>query len=175
MIRILGIDPGLAHCGCAILESREGVEKVIDAWTFITKPSTKKMHTHASHDTIRRAGELSGFLRGLMLGVNLVSIEGISFPRHASAAGKLCMSFGVIAALCESLGLPLIQFSPHELKAFFGVTKGKDPRIEKAQEMYPHLFIHVIKEKWEHMADAIGLAHLALRDPLYLVLKDHHG
>ena len=170
-IRVLGIDPGLAHCGLAILD---GVT-VVEAHTFVTKPSTKKQHVHVSHDTIRRARELSGRLRYLMMGIHIVAIEGISMPRHASSAGKLCLAFGVIASLCESLGLPLIQFSPQEVKAYFGTKKGKDTRVEKAMEMYPHLFKGTLAEWREHMADAIGVAHLATRDSMYLAMRQHNG
>lgn len=170
MVRVVGIDPGLAHCGVAVAEGDLNHFTVTKAFTITTESQVKKLKVHVSHDSIRRAQELASVLGPYVWSAGLVAIEGVSLPRHASSAGKLCMAFGVIAALCESEQIPLVQFSPQEVKKFFPDGKTKEPRIAWAEETYNDLFRGVLASDKEHMADAIGIAHLATRDNLYRAL-----
>lgn len=176
MVRILGIDPGLATCGLARMKiwhaaTGQPTASEIHAHTFVTESQVRKQNVHASHDAMKRAGDLATCLDAWMSEVDLVVYEGISMPRHASSAGKLCIAFGVIAAMLHKYRLPALQVSPQELAKFFGAVRGgKDPRVAWVNERYPDALAAIKKDKQDHAADAIGLCHVVTNDSLFLML-----
>ncbi len=170
MVRVVGIDPGLANCGIAVAEADANEITVREAFVVSTESQSKKLRVHVSHDSIRRAKELADVLASYIGNADIVAMEGISLPRHASSAGKLCLSFGVIAALCEIRQVPLVQFSPQEVKKFFPNGKTKEPRVEWALLHHHDLMARLPLTKREHAADAIGICYLATRDDYFRLL-----
>lgn len=135
---ILGIDPGFASLGYAVLNLTPEGPEVASLGVVRTKKSDKKQRVLAADDNIRRLRELyrpidslvrDGILPGqpargrgkqVVFGpptnVKLLCAEKMSFPRNASAAAKMAMSWGLIVASLERWGLPLLQASPQDIK-----------------------------------------------------------
>lgn len=131
---ILGIDPGFASLGFAVLRLEAAGPEVVTLGVVRTKKSDKKQRVLAADDNIRRCREIARPLDSLMTfgtsgyvpralrdpgddrAVRLVCAEKMSFPRNASAAAKMAMSWGMIVANLEHYGLPLLQASPQDVK-----------------------------------------------------------
>lgn len=120
MTRLLGIDPGFASIGWAVVESTDdgSTLDVISAGVVRSKKAKPKQRVLAADDNFRRAREIGRALGRIMLEhrVDAVCAEAMSFPRSSSVAAKMAMCWGVLAQLCETLGLPLVQTSPQKLK-----------------------------------------------------------
>jgi Holliday junction resolvasome RuvABC endonuclease subunit len=116
--RVLGLDPGFASMGYALLELHPtGGADVVGLGVIRTKKSAAKRGVYAADDNLRRARGLAVSLAELVEthGVVAICAESMSFPRNASAAGKLSMAWGILAALTGA-DLPLVQASPQRIK-----------------------------------------------------------
>lgn len=118
-VRFMAIDPGFASIGWAIFDlSRDGVS-VLAVGLVETKKATKKTKTLAAHDNWKRAHEIARQLSNLMVSyrVRAIAAEYMSFPRNASAAAKVALTWGVLAALTLwHAPMPMLQVSPQETK-----------------------------------------------------------
>jgi Holliday junction resolvasome RuvABC endonuclease subunit len=165
MSRILGIDPGFASIGWAVVESNDELDTldVVGAGVVRTKKAKAKQRVLAADDNFRRAGEIGRALGRIMLEhrVDAVCAEAMSFPRSSSVAAKMAMCWGVLAQLCETWGLPLVQTSPQKLKrAVTGnASASKD---DVAAALYTRLpdalgaLVGIPKSIHEHAMDAFG-------------------
>jgi len=138
---VLGIDPGFASLGFALLElggPRDGSglvpDLVIKIGVIRTTKTDKKQKVLSADDNTRRCRELARALRALfVIGapargagvaalfeagdvVRLVCAEKMSFPRNASAAAKVAMTWGLIMGHVDLHDLPLLQASPQDVK-----------------------------------------------------------
>lgn len=160
-INIAGIDPGFANIGYVI--ARLDTTKVvpIKASVFITEKSNKKRNVLASADNFRRAQEISVFLRQLIFEnkISIICLESMSFPRNSSAAAKVAMFWGVLSAITEHLGIPVIQASPQEVK--LALTAKKSATKEEVEEAVKKLYtvpkIQSIGSKENHAYDALAV------------------
>lgn len=116
---ILGIDPGLASFGVAVVELLPEGERVLALEVIRTAKSAAKHDVLAACDNVRRARELAAALESIIRERCPVAIaaESMSFPRSSSVAGKMCLAWGVVSALAEEHGLPVVQASPQQVKA----------------------------------------------------------
>jgi crossover junction endodeoxyribonuclease RuvC len=138
---VVGLDPGFASLGYAVVELLPlpaAGERVVDMGVIRTQKSDAKRNTLAADDNIRRAREIFRELRDLIKrhatqGDHLVAVcaEAMSFPRNASAASKVALAWGVVAAILERAGLPLAQASPQQVKK--AVCGRKDASKEDIQ------------------------------------------
>lgn len=121
---VLGLDPGFASIGWAKVRIYSRTEEVIALGVFHTEKSTKKQGVLSVEDNVRRTREVACFFAEMCINRNLhkervtvVCAESMSFPRNASAAAKVAMSWGALVATLERCGdLPLVQASPQEVK-----------------------------------------------------------
>lgn len=122
----LGVDPGLAHFGWGLVDVSGSKFEVVSAGCIVTEKSDKKRKVLSADDNVRRAQQLARALERIITfsgsSVRLICAESMSMPRHSSSAGKLAMSWGVVAALSAFHGIPLVQASPQEIKI---ATAGK--------------------------------------------------
>ncbi len=118
MSRLLGIDPGFASIGWAVVELGADGEHLKTLGVIRTKKSNRKQNTLAAADNFRRAREIGRALGGLLLEhrIEVVCAEAMSFPRSSSVAAKMAMCWGVLAQLCEVLRIPMVQASPQQIK-----------------------------------------------------------
>lgn len=119
VLRILGVDPGFAACGVAILEyhpQTQPLPLVTQVAVLRTEKSGKKRQILASDDNVERARLLVRLMLPYLDAVDVIAAESMSFARHASASHKVGITWGVIAALAETKGMAIVQASPQDVK-----------------------------------------------------------
>jgi Holliday junction resolvasome RuvABC endonuclease subunit len=124
-IVVLGLDPGFASLGYALVRLLPDGEEVLALGVLRTEKSEKKRKVLASDDNLRRTCELSRDIHALMAeagGVRAICAEAQSWPRNASSAVKVALCWGAIAALTQLLGVPLVQATPQEIKKRLGAA-----------------------------------------------------
>ena len=123
-IYLLGVDPGFANIGWALVKLEDDLDSkpiLVDMGLVSTEKSSKKQKVLASDDNFRRAREISKHLSRLIFAPDKKLIAGIcaesmSFPRNASAAGKVAMAWGVLADVCETRRICMLMASPKQVK-----------------------------------------------------------
>jgi Holliday junction resolvasome RuvABC endonuclease subunit len=178
-LRIVGIDPGLASLGLAVLEwdgaqwrlSQDGLRVVG------TRKSPRKQRIRATDDNVRRAREIGVLLEQHcgVPGVAAVCAEALSFPRSASVAAKVALVWGVLAEMTRARGLALLQSTPQEVKrAGCGCVSASKEDVQAAMcarfpEAGPPL--RALGARAEHAADALAAAVACLEtDQVRLLL-----
>jgi crossover junction endodeoxyribonuclease RuvC len=175
-VLLLGLDPGFAALGWSLLEVHPtaGMEParidVVDLGVCETSPDSRKSLVLRSDDNLRRARELAAFLYDKTLASmrrgRLVAIcaESFSPPRNSSAAAKVAMTWGALAAISVQAGVPIVQCSPQQLKiALCGSKSASKQDIMDAIDarfgtaVVP-LLRRIAKGKWNHAYDAVGAA-----------------
>lgn len=161
----LGIDPGFASLGFAVVEIGEDSEHVVEMDVVRTSPANRKRRIREADDNVRRAGEIVKALRPLFERhkINVLCCESMSFPRGASAAAKLAMAWGVVVALASEHDVPILQASPKEIKKSVtgnkGASKEEVRRVledKYGDEVLTRKIEHVTPCKQEHAFDALA-------------------
>lgn len=159
MKTILGIDPGFAKCGIAIVELMPDAERVISLFVACTSKSDKKRKVRASEDNVRRAAELFGMIN-FPIGGDTIAIcaEAQSWPRNAGAIAKIGIAWGVVAGIAARHGLPVLQATPKELKrAVCGRGTASKKEVQAALvERYGELPLPPQRGLHEHACDALA-------------------
>lgn len=182
---VLGIDPGFASIGWAVLKLTATGEQPVEMGVIRTEKSTAKRNVRASEDNLERAKEIATELRTLIdkYRVQLICAETMSYPRNSSAAAKMAMCWGVLAALAGQYNIPIAQATPQEVKK--AVTGKKDASKDEVQEAVrtlfpelqggeakhggPYILKAVPRSLWEHPYDATA-AVIACRQSEVLLL-----
>lgn len=168
-VPILGIDPGFANCGYAVVMlNADGSLKPVTMGVFETDKSTAKRNVLASDDNVRRSREIYRFLRDLLREgphglIRAICAETMSFPRNASTSAKMALCWGVVAALSEEFDIPVLQATPQGLKlAVCGDKSASKEDIKKALDkkfgkaVLTGLCKETTSSKQEHPFDALG-------------------
>jgi len=160
---LVGIDTGFASIGVAVVELGVSSDHVVSLQVLRTEKSSAKKSILASEDNLRRAREISWELRKILHSdryqVVGICAEAMSFPRNASAAAKVAMTWGVLSALSEET--PIFQCSPQDLK--LRVVGSKTATKEDVQASLIQRFGEGIMKlleapagQHEHAFDALG-------------------
>jgi len=162
---VLGLDPGFANIGWALVEVGPKTEAPISIGIIRTEKRDRKGKIRITSDDHRRGKKIAENLRGLFEKKPvIVCAEALSYPRRASIAAKLGRVWGIIDCLSQSVGVPVIEASPMDLKlAVTGSkTASKEEVIESLLTRYPgnkaiqEFQLDVAKSYWEHGFDALG-------------------
>jgi crossover junction endodeoxyribonuclease RuvC len=132
--RILGVDPGLANMGLALVRL-EPDREVVEGLSIIRTKKSEEKKVRVSDDNVRRAQELGDKLLSVGRRFNIVMIaaEAMSFPEDASSAGKMSISWGVLALFARIHGIPIEQASPQAIKRVLcGDPKASKKEVEFA-------------------------------------------
>jgi crossover junction endodeoxyribonuclease RuvC len=164
VIRVLGIDPGFASLGYAVVELEEENLIPLQLGVVRTEKSNTKANVLASDDNVRRIREISGTIYTLMEGKLAICTESQSWPRNASASAKVGMAWGALAGFSEILDIPLLQVSPMGLKKAVTGNKGatKEQVMAALNERFGRDFAaELVKQgvpasQHEHAYDALG-------------------
>lgn len=174
-MRVLGVDPGLAHLGFASLEKTSEGTRILDAGIIRTSKSTHKARK-ATDDDLDRA-------RILWLNVNqqvcrfepvAIGVETYTVFRptqggHGKGAGwKALYSFGMALAVGFEHGLAVYTFRPTEMKrSLVGSTGASKEDVEEAVRRHvtnlDEFLDQVPDAEHEHLADAAAHALMTLR------------
>ncbi len=144
---VVGFDPGFASCGFAVVQLFPAYETVLEMGVIRTSKSDKKTKTFAADDNLRRCREVAKEVERLLMQGTIetlpsgashhywsrraVCAEAMSFPRSASVAAKMAMTWGVLVANVERAKLPLLQATPQEMKV--KLTGRKDASKEDVE------------------------------------------
>jgi crossover junction endodeoxyribonuclease RuvC len=153
-IKVIGIDPGLAHTGFGIVE---GIGSRIGGYTFGTIRTSKAEALATRLDHI--FSELSSILHGekpdLMVLEDIFSLG--QYPKASIALGKVC---GVILLASAHCGVEATELPAREVKRILsGNGNATKTQVEKAVR-------HFLKRQTailpSHASDALALALVGL-------------
>jgi len=165
-IRVLGIDPGFASIGLAVVRLTDIGEQPELLKVFSTEKSAKKLNVMASADNVRRARELSDVITSLIerYNIKLICAESMSFPRSSSIAAKMAMCWGAMSAISQIKNIPILQATPMQIKKkICGVKSASKADIEESIRIKYGDIIetlieneHICKTEREHPIDALA-------------------
>jgi crossover junction endodeoxyribonuclease RuvC len=156
---LIGIDPGFSSLGLAevtLLPNEEIVRRVA---VVRTAKSEKKRGVRVSDDNIRRISELAeAVVPWLSSGVIAICAESQSWPRNSSSSGKVGMAWGVVGALAQQRGIPILQATPMEIKrAMTGSGTATKRAVQAALEArYGEIDWPKQRTLQEHASDALA-------------------
>lgn len=141
-LRFLGIDPGLANLGWAVLEvSDRACFRAVG--TLETEKITRKGTVRAAADNTRRTMILAEAVGAILLEweISLICGEELSFMRNASAAAKNAMSWAAVVAVAAVGQVGVIEISPKDLQAaIVGLAGRAKVPVQRAMETrFPEL------------------------------------
>lgn len=151
--RVIGIDPGLAHTGFGVVESRNGILRLI------------------SYGVIETSAEESHEIRLLAIYNRLVAVleefspteaemETLYFSRNASSALAVAEAKGVATLALAQHGIPLFMYTPNKIKSTVTGSSGAD---KDTVERYVQLLLNMrTRPQPDHAADALAgaITHL---------------
>lgn len=113
---VLGLDPGFASFGWAVIEVER--MELVEAGVIRTKKASRKRRLSSASDARERAQHICEQLDALHARVNplCMCMEEFSPPRSSSVASKVARAFGMVDMLAGHLGTPVFTVTPMELK-----------------------------------------------------------
>jgi len=175
-MRLVGCDPGLAYMGVCLADLNDGLLTVQEMHIIETKKDQRKVLQ--CEDNVKRLKKI--FLRLEYLCsdyfVGAICAESMSFPRNASAAAKVAMSWGVIVSIAVRANLPIVQSSPQDIKLAVCDSKkaSKEAMHVRLSNQYPEivgLLEHIPASRREHPVDALGAIVAALDSDVVRALE----
>lgn len=169
----MGVDPGLAKLGVAVIEAGPGLPiRCLAAEGIVTKKATKKelRHMRVTADTARRVALIFGKLRDLwrLYEPRVLGFEPyVPFPGRGASGSKVAEVVGVVEGLGLSFDVGVYPFLPADIKVEFcgkrGATKA-DLQVAMCSRVggLAEALDRIPEKLQEHAADAAGHAYLAL-------------
>lgn len=153
---VLGLDPGTATLGFAVLSEEQGRPKLLEAGAIRTSPRQDL------------GARLQAIHRGIAEVVarhtpSELAIEKLFFGRNATSAVAVGQARGVAILAAAERGLPVVEYTPAEIKQ--SVANYGNARKEQIQEMVRILLglPTVIQPDDAADAAAIAICHLHAR------------
>lgn len=168
----LGVDPGLAHSGFAVVvEASDGTMKVAHTEVAATERGDIAAGLRVSDDDNRRLTEIHHVVVRLLCELNptVVGIETYVplVNKGGNGAFKVAIVYGLVQGLAISANRPVYGFTPQDIRrSLLGTQTGTKQDVQvglrrvitgvdEALERHP-------RGQREHVADAMGHAYLAL-------------
>ena len=169
VLKIASIDPSLSNFGLAkgtIDISVESFPVTLSELQLVETDTDKSARTvvRRNSEDLERARKL---LRGMQRFIADVDMVFVEVPVGSQSARSMA-SYGICIGILASIGKPLIQVTPTEVKlaAVGSKTASKSEMIDWASSLYPNLNWLVSRGKMtaknEHLADAIGAIHAGI-------------
>lgn len=171
IITSLGVDPGFAIAGVAVVKRKGGVYTVEHMELIITKKAkdAKKRGVRMTDDDVRRMGEASTVLDSIFQAFEpkLVGIEAFSVFAAKGAGVKAAYSYAITVGLATIHDTPVYAYTPQEVK--IAMTGNKSSTKKEVQDSVEKNYIKgiewkVAKGKQEHLADAVSLAIMVIKE-----------
>lgn len=147
-MNVLGIDPGLASIGWAVLGHNHGF-KLLECGCFKTEKGTDfSLRLAIIFDEIKKLAD--------KYSLEILAVEGLYFAKNVKTAIGVSQCLGVIKLAGEKLGLKVVEYTPLNVK----MTITGYGRAEKQQVEFMVKQTLGIKEKISpsHAADAVAVA-----------------
>lgn len=174
-MRALGVDPGLAHMGVAVVETVEGeLPRVLDAYVVGTKKTTSKSRKVVDDDIDRmnllwlNLHESAHEFQPNCVGIETYTVFKPGQGGQGKGAGwKALYAFAMAAAIGFEHKIDVFSFRPSDMKRQITgvVTASKDDVEDAVRAKVQNLdeFLSLIpSNNREHAADAVGHALCAL-------------
>lgn len=148
-MNVLGIDPGLASIGWAVLESKKGKFKLIDYGCFETeKESDFSARLEIIFEEVKKLAE--------KYCLDVLAVEELYFAKNVKTAIRVSECLGVIKLAGQKMNLPVWEYTPLNVK----MTITGYGRAEKGQMEFMVKQTLGIKDKIKpsHAADAVAVA-----------------
>lgn len=146
---ILGIDPGLAHTGWGVIETR-GAQVRARSYGCIATDATSSLASRLL--TISR--ELQAVID--RYGVQAVAIEKIFFGENAKSAIPTAHARGAACVACAEIGEAMGEYTPMQIKQALVGTGAADKN--QVTYMVRHFLALDHDPKPDHAADALAAA-----------------
>ncbi len=146
---VLGIDPGVSRCGYGAVTGGGASPRAVAYGVVRTSP----------HDPLaQRLAELADELDGLVreLGPSAVAVERVLFQNNARTAMSVGQASGVALVVAARRGIPVIHYSPNEVKLAVAGHGGADKL--QVQSMVARLLDLAEVPRPPDAADALALA-----------------
>lgn len=166
---VLGIDPGFANSGYAVVRLHPDREELLALGVFCTKKATAKRHVLQAEDNFERARAISQWLRATMFSwqPQVIAFEAQSHMRNASSAAKVALAYGVLAGCMEGDQIPAVSPTPQAIKkSLTGRSSATKSEVERAvrerfgaeaASTFAELEKQIPKTRREHAFDAAAV------------------
>ena len=146
---VLGVDPGLARCGLAVVERRDRANSLVWSSTAVTAADAEEAdRLRILADATRAAIEQHR--------PDAVAIERIAWSRNQVSALHVARATGVVMLVAAQAGLLVQEYAPNEVKqAVTGMGNADKQQVQLALSR-----IHGLREvpKQSDAADAVAVA-----------------
>jgi crossover junction endodeoxyribonuclease RuvC len=125
---VLGVDPGLARCGLAVVGIRDRRHRLVWATTLTTHKDVAEADRLASIvDLVRDAIDSYAPLS--------VAVERVAWSRNQVSAMQVARATGAVMATAAGAGLPVEEYGPNEVKqAVTGAGNADKAQVRRALE-----------------------------------------
>ena len=172
-IPVVGMDPSLTHWGIAEgnLDLTTGVMDT-PKLTLVRPEEMKGKQVRVNSNDLFRAEQLAEIAIKAAMRAKVVFVEVPVGSQSSRAMASYGICVGVLGAI-RSMGIPLIEVSPTEVKVTFtgDKTATKQQMIDRAIELYPDanfpLWGGEVSSKAEHVADAIAAIYAGVHTPTF--------
>ena len=146
---VLGVDPGVARCGFAVLARRDRASTLLWSGTVTTQPDVdESVRLRTLADGMRVAIEAHA--------PHAVAIERVAWSRNQVSALHVARATGALMLVAAQAGLPVEEYAPNEVKQ--AVTGAGN--ADKAQVQSALTRIHGLRDvpAQADAADAVAVA-----------------
>ena len=170
---VMGIDPGFASMGIAILERENSKIRIVSGGVFHTKKAEKKSRNNlrVTNDDVHRQIDVCNIVNEIYKQHHPFAVGVEGYRVYASGSGaKTMASYGGVIWWAATVGIHVAPFLPDDLRRRFcpGIKKSTKEDVErgvcKVVEGATMFLGRLNKTEHEHLADAIGHAVLILED-----------
>ena len=150
---MLGVDPGVARVGLAVLDGNRRAPQLVWADVFGTDPRT------AEAERLRRVGEA---IRNTIAthSPSAVALERLAWNRNQVSAIAVARATGAVMVAAAEAGLPVAEYGPNEVKiAVTGMGNADKGQVRRAL-VRVHGLRRVPEQADAADAVAIALTHL---------------
>ena len=148
----LGIDPGIANTGYAIVARTSRKFRVIESGRIKTKAADPTPHRL---NTIFKA--VSEVVYRHITGIDIIAIESVFYNKNVSSAMRTAGVIGILQLLGEQAQIRSLTVTPQQVKAAVGIVTADKRQVQRLVQK-----ITGEKEANHHTTDAIaaGIAGL---------------
>jgi crossover junction endodeoxyribonuclease RuvC len=125
-MRVLGVDPGLARCGLAVVGRRDRATSLVWSGTVSTSSETDE------------AARLRKLADGMRIAIErhqpqAVAIERVAWSRNQVSALHVARATGALMLVAAQAGLPVDEYAPNEVKqAITGMGNADKKQVQVA-------------------------------------------
>lgn len=149
VVKVLGIDPGLANTGYGVVQRRSGRLAALDGGVIET----------AAHEAVeRRLARIHRRVEELIVehDPDAVALEELYFGHNARSAFAVGQARGVIVLAAGQRGVPTAGYTPQQVKGAVCGTGRADK--DQVQRMVQALLALTELPRPDHAADALAVA-----------------